>query len=447
MPKADWRMLVFRRLAVFLFLVLVLPRVVTADEVIPADATPRWWKGNLHTHTLWSDGDDFPEMVAEWYRTRGYHFLALTDHNVLSQGMRWHKESDIRGRGGDGVVDRYVARFGNAWVETRGEGAGREFRLKPLDEFRALVEERGKFLLIPAEEISDEAEGVPVHINASNLRDVLPPVGGSSVVEAINNNLRAVEQQAERAGREILAHLNHPNFRYAITAHDIAHAVLERHFEVYNGHPGINHRGDDLRPGTERMWDIANTIRLVDLQAAPLFGIATDDSHHYHGRADGASPGRGWTMVRATHLTPEHIVKAVKAGDCYASSGVALRDVRYDGGTRTLELQIEPNGEATYRTEFIGTLRGVDTAGETVERPAQGEGRYSRKYSRDIGKVLAVVEGLQPRYTLQGNELYVRAVVTSSLAPENPSFAGQRQQAWTQPVGWSLDKKTDQASR
>jgi hypothetical protein len=61
-------------------------------------------------------------------------------------------------------------------------------------------------------------------------------------------------------------------------------------------------------------------------------------------------------------------------------------------------------------------------------------------YSRDIGKVLAVVEGLQPRYQLQGNELYVRAVVTSSLAPVNPSFADQRQQAWTQPVGWSLDK-------
>jgi hypothetical protein len=59
-----------------------------ADDVIPADAQPRWWKGNLHTHSLWSDGDDFPEMIAEWYRTRDYQFLALTDHNVLSQGLR-----------------------------------------------------------------------------------------------------------------------------------------------------------------------------------------------------------------------------------------------------------------------------------------------------------------------------------------------------------------------
>ena len=34
--------------------------------------TERWWKGNLHTHTLWSDGDDYPEMVLDWYKSRGY---------------------------------------------------------------------------------------------------------------------------------------------------------------------------------------------------------------------------------------------------------------------------------------------------------------------------------------------------------------------------------------
>jgi|GEM_PF-6842137 len=27
-------------------------------------AEARWWKGNLHTHSLWSDGDDFPESIA-----------------------------------------------------------------------------------------------------------------------------------------------------------------------------------------------------------------------------------------------------------------------------------------------------------------------------------------------------------------------------------------------
>ena len=54
-----------------------------------ADAPLRWWKGNLHTHSHWSDGDDYPEMIADWYKQHGYHFLALSDHNILSDHERW----------------------------------------------------------------------------------------------------------------------------------------------------------------------------------------------------------------------------------------------------------------------------------------------------------------------------------------------------------------------
>jgi len=326
--------------------------------------------------------------------------------------------------------------------------------LKPLDEFRALVEERGKFIMIPSEEVSDRAEGVPVHINASNVLERVEPLGGASVREAIENNLRNIEEQAKRAGREILAHLNHPNFGWAVTAEDIAHAVTDRYFEVYNGHPGVNQLGDEHRPSIDRMWDIANTIRLVELKAVPLYGIATDDSHHYHGKPDGSRPGRGWTMVRATHLTPEYILKAIKAGDCYASSGVTLADVRYDKTARTLSIQIETDAGATYVTRFIGTLRSADTTSQpTLDEqgmpPKDKKGkalRVSRKYSSQIGQVLAEVPGLSPQYRLTGNELYVRAVVTSSAGAADPSFADQKQQAWTQPVAWEWlqqPEKTD----
>ena len=45
----------------------------------------RWYKGNTHTHTLESDGDSTPDEVTRWYHERGYHFLVLSDHNVLTQ--------------------------------------------------------------------------------------------------------------------------------------------------------------------------------------------------------------------------------------------------------------------------------------------------------------------------------------------------------------------------
>jgi hypothetical protein len=54
-----------------------------------AGADGKWLRGNLHTHSLWSDGDDFPEMIAQLYRDNGYDFLALSDHNILSDHERW----------------------------------------------------------------------------------------------------------------------------------------------------------------------------------------------------------------------------------------------------------------------------------------------------------------------------------------------------------------------
>ena len=44
-----------------------------------------WFKGNLHTHSTGSDGQLTPEEIIDWYRSRGYHFLALTNHRVLSE--------------------------------------------------------------------------------------------------------------------------------------------------------------------------------------------------------------------------------------------------------------------------------------------------------------------------------------------------------------------------
>jgi hypothetical protein len=51
----------------------------------PFSLPGRWFKGILHVHSTASDGDRSPAEVMDWYRSRGYHFLALTDHDVLSK--------------------------------------------------------------------------------------------------------------------------------------------------------------------------------------------------------------------------------------------------------------------------------------------------------------------------------------------------------------------------
>src|SRR5712671_456753 len=114
-------------------------------------------------------------------------------------------------------------------------------------------------------------------------------------------------------------------------------------------------------------------------------------------------------MVRAARLTPESLIAALEAGDFYATSGVRLKDVR-QGATR-LSLEIEPERGVTYTTQFIGTRKGFDSASEPGELPPKSLRPVTRRYSPDIGTVLAEVHGTTASYQLQDNELYVRAKV------------------------------------
>ena len=409
-----------------LFLVLLLAVSVSGC------GQKQWYKGNTHTHSFWSDGNDFPEMIALWYRDRGYDFLVLSDHNVLSRGERWIKLAEIERRRGTDALAKCAARLGDDWLEFRGEGEGREVRLRNLDEVRKLVHNE-QFLMVEGEEITDRFKHHEVHTNAMNLAQVIPPPGGESVRELMRNAILAVQRQAREHKRPILPHLNHPNFRWSITAEDIAHVVEEEFFEVYNGHPGVGHTGDEYHAPVERLWDIANTLRIAELHAPPPYGVATDDSHHYHeGKTQTVTPGKGWIMVRAARLEPGRLIKAMRRGDFYASSGVTLSEVKYDGKSLTVRVAAEPG--AQYTIEFIGTLRDYD---RTVEPRQDDKGNpVTGHYSPDIGKVLMKVEGTSATYRLTGDELYVRAVVHSSQPPANPSFDGQVAQAWTQPVGW-----------
>ncbi len=77
--------------------------------------SPRWLKGNLHTHSLWSDGDDYPEMIVDWYKQHHYDFLALSDHNTLLVGQKW--TDPATNKGGPEALKKYVERFGTNWVE------------------------------------------------------------------------------------------------------------------------------------------------------------------------------------------------------------------------------------------------------------------------------------------------------------------------------------------
>jgi hypothetical protein len=408
--------------------VLLTVTVANADE--PAT---RWWKGNLHTHSLWSDGDDYPEMIADWYKNQGYHFLALSDHNILSDHERW--VSIAKNRGGESAFTKYVTAFGPDWVAVREAEGDKQVRLKTLKEFRGRFEEPDRFLMVQSEEITAKN----VHINATNIQELILPYTGfdpnksESIVNAMQRTIDAVMDQRRRTGVPMFPHINHPNFKWALTAEELMQIDHEQFFEVYNGHPQVNNEGDEQHASTDRVWDIILTERLARLGKPPLFGLATDDSHHYHNEPKKTSrSGRGWVMVRAKNLTVEALIAAMEAGDFYASSGVKLSDVRREKAKLSLSIEAEPN--VTYKTEFIGTRRGYDATSTEVNGEDGKPLRVTRRYSKDIGTVLATSTDLAPSYTLKGDEIYVRARITSSKAKLNGSIAGEFECAWSQPV-------------
>lgn len=325
-------------LVITVILTMVSGAVPLQQPIAPVETTSRWYKGNTHTHTLNSDGDSTPDDVVRWYREHRYQFLVLTDHNFLTS----------------------------------------------VDGLNALHGADEKFLVIKGEEVSDRYEEKSLHINGLDVNAVVPPQGGSSVVEVLQRNVDAIRQASG------VPHINHPSFRWSITAEELQRVRNNRLFEIFNGHPQVNNVGGGGVPGLEEAWDAILTNGIF------LYGVAVDDAHVFKapGNPDVAGPGRGWVAVRAARLEARALLDSLERGDFYASTGVELID--YQAKARQITVAVNVTAFSKYRIQFIG--KG--------------------------GRVLAEVAEPTATYEIRGNEGYVRARVLESNG----------RMAWCQPV-------------
>lgn len=280
--------------------------VVPAAGAAQPAAAPVWLKGSLHTHTDRSDGDTAPEAVVRWYREHGYGFVAITDHDQITDPA------------------------------PLAEAAGPDMLLVPAEEVTGLA--------LPADGgLGAEPRRIPVHVNAFGPREVIAPFKGGTPAEALAQNVA----RARAAGALVL--VNHPNFGWALTADDLKAAAPRFHLlEIFSGHPLVHFLGGGGALSTEALWDALLTA------GHRVHGAAVDDSHHFAGECTPARacPGRGWVVVRVAERTPGAVLASLERGDFYASNGVALRDVR--ATEAGLELTIEPQKSFRYRTEFVG---------------------------------------------------------------------------------------------
>ena len=385
---------------------LILFFLILASNLTAISQTPKWYKGNVHTHSLWSDGNDFPEMIMNWYKSNGYDFISLSDHNILAEGEKWvtipaHPFRQQRFR-------EYLEKYGKDWVVSRTDSAGSiQVKLKTLAEYRPLFQENEKFLIMSAEEISDQYQSKPIHIGAINVMELIKPQGGNSVAEVMQRNLDEVYAQRKRTGEIMFAHINHPNFQWAIKVEDMMQLKGDRFFEVYNGHPHVHNYGDSTTIGMEELWDRL-LIHYIKEGRDLLYGLATDDAHNYIEYKVGTSnPGRGWIMVRGESLTPQSLISAMEKGDFYSTTGVELQQLEFTD--KTLRVEVKQASGVDYTIQFWG----------------------ARKSKR---KMLKEVKGTSASYTIKKKDLYVRAKIISNKPKANPYAEGDLETAWTQPV-------------
>jgi len=304
---------------------------LAAGSATAQSAAPGWYRGNLHTHTINSDGDSPPYDVMAWYKRNGYQFLVLTDHNTFTD---------------PGPYDT-----------------------NPND----------NFLLIGGEEVTNP---LTVHVNAIGVKRVIPAQKGETVTEILQASIDAI--RAEGA----IPLINHPNFRWAFTAKDMLPLLGTGMLEIASGHPYVNSDGDGTVPSHEQMWDQLLTA------GVRIFGAAVDDLHNLRREftIDRPNPGRGWVVVRAAAFSRDAILAALNSGDFYASTGVTLKDIQATPDSLTVEIRPQTGTQATsspkrYRVVFIG--KGGSVLAVSTQNPAsykfKGNEQYVRARIEDSG--------------------------------------------------------------
>jgi hypothetical protein len=239
----------------------------------------------------------------------------------------------------------------------------------------------GRMLLVAGEEVTAGS----IHVNGLGIGEVVDPRLAASGLarDTLQENVSAV-----RAAGGVPT-VNHPNFRWQLQPADLLALRGCALFEVFNAGPETNNLGRPGHPSHEALWDTVLSA------GKRFFGVAVDDAHHFRswGRPY-SNPGRAWVMVESDRLDEGSLLESIDGGRFYASTGVSIHAIAASRGE--LAIDIDPHWDLAYRTTFIGTG----------------------------GRVLDVVDGVEPRFRDTGPAGYVRARVEDSDGLT----------AWLQPV-------------
>jgi hypothetical protein len=256
-----------------------------------------FFKGNTHTHSFVSDGDSSPAVVCAWYKSHGYDFVCMTDHNHPFDAT-WLADS--------GIADP-------------------------------------NFLVIPGVEITTVAEGLPVHLNGLGI-SAMPELPLYSSITALLQG--SIDSIRALGGVPVV---NHPNFYWALQPEHLLGLKNCNLFEIWNASTNCNNLGFGGKASTDQFWNGLS-------QAQQRWcGIAADDAHDFAGEFWGykSLPGQAFVMVNAEKLEQDAILAALEAGQFYSSTGIVLQDLEVQD--KHIHLTVRPEHHYAYSAELLAS--------------------------------------------------------------------------------------------
>jgi len=314
-----------------------------------------WYHGNLHCHSTNSDGNSSPADVAEYYKKLGHDFLGISDHNQYTAVETYAKD-------GSGILGIPCCEYtGKNYCHVLAPGATKA--VAPNLDSEDFWERMN-----PDKNIQEK---ISAHIASPKVL---------ILQDGIDKTLAA-------GGIPIVCH---PLWRWAFNHQEMAELSNCTHFELCNASPDCNSLPLPGKSYADDIWDalLSNNIRII--------GLASDDSHIHKAPFTSriAIGGRGWNAVKAPSLTRENILKAIRLGHCYATTGIILAD--YKVSTNCIRVKVDVIDHEKHCIQFFG----------------QGGRELQCRYESES------------EYRFTGNETYVRCRIagTSGLW------------TWTQPV-------------
>lgn len=226
---------------------------------------PGWYRGDLHCHTTassdaWASGSALtPAGWAEACRSTGLDFVALTDHNVVSQNDALARDAgaDVLLMPGEEVTNWF---HGHATVTGIEAGAWLDFRQTP--------------------------SGLPLERDHARVTELM--------------------RAAEAMGAYVsAAHPSAVHLAWQFQAEAVADPAARTHgYEVWTGPWGLD---DEFSLTT---WDtmLSKGLRVVANGGSDVHGVLNDG---------GFAVGRPTTVVYAARLAKADVVAALRAGRCF----------------------------------------------------------------------------------------------------------------------------------